>query len=333
MAHDRVPDPQIFVSRRLPDQTESRMSELFSGAQLRTDDRALERDELVARLQDVDVFVPTVTDTVDADVISRAGPRLKLIANFGVGVDHIDLKAAHDRGIIVTNTPGVLTEDTADMTMALILSVVRRMREAGRMLRSGDWAGWAPTSLRGRRIGGKALGIVGMGRIGGAVAARANAFGMSVHYHNRSRMAEAAETALRATWWDDLDAMLPEVDILTIHCPLTEETDGLIDARRLGLMKEDAYLVNTARGEIVDEAALAAALKAGKLAGAGLDVFSDEPNVPEALLALPNVTLQPHMGSATVEGRRAMGDKVVTNIRVWSDGHRPPDQVLEGWAP
>lgn len=331
MSETRPSRPALFVSRRLPDPTETRMAELFD-ARLRDDDRPLSQDELAAGLQDVDVFVPTVTDDVDAKLIAAAGDRLKLIANFGVGVDHIDLKAAHERGILVTNTPGVLTEDTADMAMALMLSVVRRMRSGGRLLRSGEWKGWAPTSLRGHRIGGKKLGIVGMGRIGGAVAARANAFGMSVHYHNRHRMAEAAESALEATWWDDLDAMLPEVDVLTIHCPLTPDTHHLIDARRLGLLKPNAYLINTARGEIVDEAALAEALREGRLAGAGLDVFSNEPDVPQEILDLDNVTLLPHMGSATFEGRQAMGNKVITNIRVWSDGHRPPDQVLEGWT-
>ncbi len=308
------------------------MGELFQ-AVLRLDDAPLSAEAMLDGMKAADVFVPTVTDDVDAALIAAMPDSVRLIANFGVGVDHIDLAAAKKRGILVTNTPGVLTEDTADMAMALMMSTVRRMRAGGRLLRSGQWTGWAPTSLRGHRIGGKALGIVGMGRIGGAVAARANAFGMKVHYHNRSRMPEAAETALNATWWDDLDAMLPEVDVLTIHCPLTPETHGLIDARRLSLMKPEAYVINTARGEIVDEAALAAALRDGKLAGAGLDVFSDEPNVPDEILALDNVTLLPHMGSATIEGRRAMGDKVITNIRVWSDGHRPPDQVLEGWLP
>ncbi|MBB5280521.1 2-hydroxyacid dehydrogenase [Pacificimonas flava] len=323
--------PRLFVTRRLPKKTEARMTDLFD-AQLRDADEPLSADEIAAGMADADVLVPTVTDEIDAALIARAGPRLKLIANFGVGVNHIDLKAAHGAGIMVTNTPGVLTEDTADMTLALILATMRRTGVGERRLRAGDWAGWAPTSLRGTRVGGKKLGIIGMGRIGGAVAKRAQAFGMDVLYHNRHRMPEAAEQALGATWWDDLDAMLAEVDILSIHCPLTAETEGLMDARRLALLPPHAYLINTARGEIVEEGALAAALAGGRLAGAGLDVFADEPNVPQALLDLENVTLLPHMGSATFEGRRAMGDKVITNIRVWADGHRPPDQVLEGWA-
>ncbi len=321
--------PKVFVTRRLPDQNEARMRDLFD-VTLREDDRPLNADEMAAGMQDCDVFVPTVTDQIDAALIARAGPALKLIANFGVGVDHIDLKAAHQAGIAVTNTPGVLTDDTADMTMALLLSVVRRMRPGVRAIREGHWEGWAPTSLRGTRIGGKALGIVGMGRIGRAVAARAQAFGMKVHYHNRHRLPDSVESALGATWWDDLDTMLPEVDVLSLHCPLTAETDRLMDARRLGLLGPHAYVINTARGEIIDEDALVAALAAEKLAGAGLDVFADEPNIPPALMDLDNVTLLPHMGSATFEGRRAMGEKVITNIQVWKDGHRPPDQVLEG---
>ena len=331
MPETRLRRPRLFVTRRLPQATEQRMSDLFD-VELRTGDEPLDAEAMIGGLQSCDVFVPTVTDDVSAALISRAGPDLKLIANFGVGVDHIDLAAAHRAGIMVTNTPGVLTEDTADMTMALLLATVRRMRVGEQRLRSGEWEGWSPTSMRGSRIGGRKLGIVGMGRIGGAVAHRARAFGMDVHYHNRRRMPEAAEAALGATWWDDLDAMLPEVDVLTIHCPLTVETDGLFGPERLSLLPDHAYLINTARGEIVDEAALADALKKGRLAGAGLDVFADEPNVPAALLELENVTLLPHMGSATFEGRRAMGDKVIANIRMWSDGHRPPDQVLEGWA-
>ncbi|MHB9880986.1 2-hydroxyacid dehydrogenase [Pacificimonas sp. ICDLI1SI03] len=331
MPAQRPARPKLFVTRRLPDATESRMNELFE-AVLRDQDTPLSREEMVAGLHDCDVFVPTVTDEIDADLIAAAGDRVKLIANFGVGVDHIDLAAAHARGIPVTNTPGVLTDDTADMTMALLLATVRRMRVGEASLRDGSWSGWAPTSLRGTRIGGKSLGIVGMGRIGRAVALRARTFGMKVHYHNRHRLPDTVEGQLGATWWDDLDAMLPEVDIVSIHCPLTPETDGLFDATRLARLREHVYLINTARGEIVDEAALAAALASGKLAGAGLDVFADEPNVPDALKALDSVTLLPHMGSATFEGRQQMGEKVITNIRAWSDGHRPPDQVLEGWA-
>ncbi|MBV7255609.1 D-glycerate dehydrogenase [Pacificimonas sp. WHA3] len=331
MSEARPARPKVFVTRRLPDVTETRMRELFD-VDLRDADRALSRAEMSAGIADCDVFVPTVSDEIDADVIASAGNRLKLIANFGVGVDHIDLRAAHERSIPVTNTPGVLTDDTADMTMALLLATVRRMRAGETSLREGSWDGWSPTSLRGTRIGGKALGIVGMGRIGRAVAARARAFGMDVHYHNRRRLPDGVESAYGATWWDDLDSMLPEVDVLSIHCPLTPDTDGLFDAKRLSKLGSHVYLINTARGEIIDEAALAEALAAGRLAGAGLDVFADEPRVPEALKSLDNVTLLPHMGSATFEGRRQMGDKVITNIRAWSDGHRPPDQVLEGWA-
>lgn len=307
------------------------MRELFD-ADLRDEDSPLSADNVVSGATGADVLVPTVTDDIDAALIERLPGSVKLIANFGVGVDHIDLAAAKARSIYVTNTPGVLTEDTADMTMALLLSTVRRMRTGIRALREGRWDGWAPTSLRGTRIGGKALGIVGMGRIGRAVAARAKAFGMQVHYHNRYRLPAPVEEQLGATWWDDLDTMLPEVDVVSIHCPLTPETDGLFDEKRLSRMRAHAYLINTARGEIIDETALVAALESEALAGAGLDVFADEPNVPDALLALDAVTLLPHMGSATFEGRRAMGDKVVTNIRVWADGHRPPDQVLDGWV-
>ena len=329
MSETRPKRPTVFVTRHLPEPVEARMRELFD-VTISPDDRQMSGDEIAAAAKDVDVLVPTVTDDIGADVIDALAD-LKLIANFGVGVDHINLDAAAKRGVIVTNTPGVLTEDTADMTLALLLSTVRRMRVGSQRLRKGEWSGWSPTAMRGTRIGGKALGIVGMGRIGSAVARRAQAFGMAVHYSNRHRMPEAVENMLGATWWDDLDAMLADVDVVSIHCPLTAETDGLFDAARLRRMKEGAYLINTARGEIVDETALIAALADGHLAGAGLDVFADEPNVPQALLDMHQVTLLPHMGSATFEGRQAMGAKVITNIRVWSDGHRPPDQVLEGF--
>jgi glyoxylate reductase len=278
-----------------------------------------------------DVLVPTVTDRIDADLIDQAGDRLKLIANFGAGVDHIDLAAARARDIIVTNTPGVLTQDTADMTMALILSVPRRMAEGDTLMRSGAWRGWSPGGMLGHRIGGKALGIVGMGRIGQAVAARARAFGLTIHYHNRHRLPEVLEAQLGATFHADLDAMLRIADIVSINAPHTPQTEHLIDARRLALLRPHVYLINTSRGEIVDEAALIDALEQGRIAGAGLDVYEREPVVDPRLLALSNVVLLPHMGSATVEGRAATGDKVIANIRVWADGHRPPDQVLEGW--
>jgi lactate dehydrogenase-like 2-hydroxyacid dehydrogenase len=278
-----------------------------------------------------DVLVPTVTDRIDAELIEGAGERLKLIANFRAGIDHIDLAAARARDIIVTNTPGVLTEDTADMTMALILSVPRRLAEGEKLMRSGEWKGWSPGGMLGHRIGGKALGIVGMGRIGQAVAARARAFGLGVHYHNRHRLPDIVEAQLGATWHADLDEMLRRVDIVSINAPHTPQTEYLIDARRLALLRPHVYLINTSRGEIVDEMALIEALEAGRLAGAGLDVYENEPRVDPRLLALPNVVLLPHMGSATVEGRAATGEKVIANIRTSADGHRRPDQVLEGW--
>ncbi len=307
-----------------------RMATLFD-TQLNRDDVAMTRDELVAAIQTADVLVPTVTDTIDADLIEAAGERLKLIANFGNGVDHIDLKAARARGILVTNTPGVLTEDTADMTMALILSVPRRLAEGEKLARSGQWSGWSPGGMLGHRIGGKTLGIVGMGRIGQAVALRARAFGLAVHYHNRHRLPEPLEAELGATWHADLDEMLSGSDFVTIHTPHTDQTEQLIDARRLALFKPQAYLINTSRGSAIDEDALIDALEAGRIAGAGLDVFAHEPQIDARLLALPNVVLLPHMGSATYEARSATGERVIANIQHWADGHRPPDQVLEGW--
>lgn len=307
------------------------MAELFK-VTLNADDVALDAPALQAAAAATTVLVPTVTDEIDAAVIGAAGPQLKLIANFGAGVDHIDLAAARARGIVVTNTPGVLTDDTAEMVLALILAVSRRTGEGEKLLRAGGWTGWAPTGMLGHRVRGKALGIVGMGRIGQAVATRARAFGMAVHYHNRHRLPLAAEQELGATWAPDLHAMLGAVDIVSLNCPHTPATHRLIDAAALSRMKPDAYLINCARGEIVDEAALAAALASGALAGAGLDVYAEEPRITPALLDLPGVVLLPHMGSATFEGRQAMGDKVIANIRAWSDGHRPPDQVLEGWV-
>ena len=323
--------PKVIVTRRLPEAVEARMSELFD-VELNADDAPFDRARMADALARADVLVPTVVDHLDAALVGGAGPRLKLIANFGVGIEHIDLHAARMKGIIVTNTPGVLTDDTADMVMALILAVPRRLSEGEKWLRAGSWNGWKPTGERGHRVGGKALGIVGMGRIGQAVAERARGFKLAVHYHNRRRLPSTVEKALGATWWEDLDAMLGAVDIVSINCPATPETHHLFDAARLSRLQRHAYLINTARGEIVDEAALAAALSDGRLAGAGLDVFEHEPAVHPALLETRNTVLLPHMGSATFEGRRAMGDKVITNIRVWADGHRPPDQVLEGWA-
>jgi glyoxylate reductase len=306
------------------------MAELFD-AVLNADDRPMDRATLGAAMADADVFVPTVTDRIDAELIAAAPDRLRLIANYGAGFGHIDLKAARERGITVTNTPGVLTEDTADMAMALILAAPRRLIEGDKLVRSGQWTGWRPTGMRGHRIGGKKLGILGMGRIGQAVAQRARAFGLTIHYHNRHRIPEVAEAQLGATWHADLDTMLRAVDILTIHTPHSDSTGGLIDARRLDLLGPQGWLINTARGEIVDPEDLVAALTGGRIAGAGLDVYVNEPAVDPRLIALDNVVLLPHLGSATFEGREAMGLKVIANIRSWVDGHRPPDQVLEGW--
>lgn len=322
--------PRVAVTRELPDAIAARMGELFD-ASLNQSDAALDRAALAAAMADCDVLVPTVTDTIDAELIAGAGERLKLIANFGAGVNHIDLKAARARGIVVTNTPGVLTEDTADMVMALIVSVTRRLAEGEKLVRSGQWKGWSPGGMLGHRIGGKKLGIVGMGRIGQAVARRARAFGLSIHYHNRHRLPEVVEAEFGATWHADLDAMLGAIDILTIHTPLNDDSRDLIDARRIGLLGPQVYLINASRGGIVDEEALVDALEAGRLAGAGLDVWRFEPRIDPRLLALPNVVMTPHMGSATFEGRQATGEKVIANIRFWADGHRPPDQVLEGW--
>ena len=318
---------RVTVSRRLPQAVETRMAELFD-VELNFADAPLSREGLAALMADADVFVPTVTDDIDAELIGVAGERLKLIANFGTGVDHIDLSAARAKGITVTNTPGVLTDDTADLVMALILSVPRRLSEGEKLVRAGKWAGWSPTAMLGHRISGKRLGIVGMGRIGQAVAARARAFGLSIHYHNRHRLPKVVEEALEATWWPTVDAMLERVDIVSLNCPETAETHHLINADRLRLMQPHAYLINAARGALVDEEALVAALSTGGIAGAGLDVFEHEPAVSPKLLKLPNVVLLPHLGSATFEGRQAMGEKVITNIRVFADGPRPPDQVL-----
>jgi lactate dehydrogenase-like 2-hydroxyacid dehydrogenase len=321
----------VIVTRELPDAVMDRMEQLFDTRNNRGD-TAMTRDELAAAMADCDVLVPTVTDQIDADLIAGAGERLKLIANFGAGVNHIDLRAARTRGIIVTNTPGVLTEDTADMTMALIVSVPRRLAEGEKLVRSGQWKGWSPGGMLGHRIGGKALGIIGMGRIGQAVALRARAFGLSIHYHNRHRLPAVLEAQLAATWHESLDEMLAAIDILTIHTPRNADSENLIDARRIALLRPHVYLINASRGGIVDEEALVIALENGRLAGAGLDVWQHEPEIDPRLLALPNVVMTPHMGSATFEGRMATGDKVIANIRMWADGHRPFDQVLEGWA-
>ena len=305
------------------------MSELYE-AVLNTDDTPMTREELVAAMQDCDVLVPTVTDTIDAEMIAGAGDRLRLIANFGAGVEHIDLAAAAERKILVTNTPGVFTDDTADIAMAGIIGVPRRIREGTALVRRGEWTGWAPSGLLGRKLAGKVLGIIGMGRIGQAVAHRARAFGLEIAYTNRKRLPEAIERMLGARYVENVEDLVAEADILTLHCPLTDETRGLIDARLIALMKDGSSIINTARGELIDQEALIEALYAGKLAGAGLDVYPDEPHVDERLLKHPNVMTLPHIGSATVEGREASGEKVIANIRFWADGHRPPDQVLTG---
>ncbi|MGK9237173.1 D-glycerate dehydrogenase [Inquilinus limosus] len=320
--------PLVIVTRKLPDVIETRMMELFE-TRLNHDDVAMDREQLVAAMREADVLVPTVTDRIDADLLARSGPQLKLIASFGTGVDHIDLSAAKARGLTVTNTPGVLTEDTADMTMALILAVARRLAEGERLVRAGQWTGWSPTGMLGARLGGKRLGIIGMGRIGQAVARRARAFGLSVHYHNRNRVHPEVEAELDATYWPSLDQMLSRMDIVSVNCPRTPATYHLLSPRRLKLMRRDALIVNTSRGEVIDEDALAQMLKQGELGGAGLDVFEREPNVNPKLLKLPNVVLLPHMGSATLEGRIDMGQKVIVNIRSFVDGHVPPDRVLE----
>ena len=324
-----VKKPLVIVTRKLPEAIETRMMELFN-TRLNTDDHPMSQAELIEAVKTADVLVPTVTDRVDGRILAHANPNLRLIANFGTGVDHIDLAAARQRGITVTNTPGVLTEDTADMTIALILATSRRLAEGERVIRTSEWGGWSPTWLLGRRIWGKRLGIIGMGRIGTAVARRARAFGMSIHYHNRNRVAEEVEQELEATYWESLDQMLARMDIISVNCPHTPATYHLLSARRLKLLQKQAILVNTARGEVIDENALTRMLVAGELAGAGLDVFEHEPAVNPKLVALDNVVLLPHMGSATIEGRLDMGEKVIINIKTFADGHRPPDRVIEG---
>jgi glyoxylate reductase len=322
--------PLVIVTRRLPDVVETRMRELFD-ARLNLDDKPMDSGELAEAVRTADVLVPTVTDEIDASVLAQAGENLKLIANFGNGVDNIDVAVALSRGITVTNTPGVLTEDTADMTMALILAVARRIAEGARIVPEDEWGGWSPTWMLGRRITGKRLGIVGMGRIGQALARRAKAFGLSIHYHNRRRVLPRTEEELEATYWESLDQMLARMDIVSVNCPHTPATYHLLSARRLKLLKPEAYVVNTARGEIIDETALARLIEAGDIAGAGLDVFEHEPAVNPRLVRLAKqgkVVLLPHMGSATVEGRVDMGEKVIVNIKTFLDGHRPPDRVL-----
>ncbi|MEP1586871.1 MAG: D-glycerate dehydrogenase [Tateyamaria sp.] len=324
MSKDRV---SVVVTRRLPAAVEARLSELFD-VTLRDNDDAMSRNEIVEAMKTADVLVPTITDTIDAAMIGQAGDRLKLIAHYGAGVDNIDVATARQRGILVSNTPGVLTEDTADMSMGLILAVTRRLPEGLAAMQAGQWDGWSPTAFLGGRIAGRRLGILGMGRIGRAVARRAAAFGMQVHYHNRRRLRTEVEDELNATWWESLDQMVARVDVLSINCPHTPTTFHLMNARRLKLMKPDAVIVNTSRGEVIDENALTRMLRAGEIAGAGLDVYEHGTEVNPQLRELPNVVLLPHMGSATRESRVEMGEKVIINIKTFADGHRPPDQVV-----
>ncbi|SFB12698.1 glyoxylate reductase [Poseidonocella pacifica] len=317
----------VVVTRRLPEVVETRMTELFD-VSLRDDDVPMTRSALIEAMKTCDVLVPTITDQIDAAMISGAGDRLKLIANYGSGVDHIDVATARQRGILVSNTPGVVTEDTADMTMALILAVTRRIPEGLALMQGGSWTGWAPTALMGGRVGGRRLGILGLGRIGQAVARRAKAFGMQIHYHNRRRLRPEIETELEATYWESLDQMIARMDIVSVNCPHTPSTFHLLNARRLRLMKPSAVVVNTSRGEVIDENALVRLLRDGGIAGAGLDVFERGAEINPGLRELGNVVLLPHMGSATREGRIEMGEKVLLNIKTFADGHRPPDQVI-----
>ncbi|WP_298560992.1 D-glycerate dehydrogenase [uncultured Aliiroseovarius sp.] len=319
----------VVVTRRLPEVVETRMMELFD-VELRDDDKPMSQAELADAMKRCDVLVPTINDRIDANMLAGAGERLRLIANYGAGVDHIDVGSARQRGILVSNTPGVSADDTADMAIALILAVTRRFPEGIRTMASGEWEGWSPTAMLGRRIQGRRVGILGMGRIGQAVAARARAFGMQVHYHNRKRLHPQIEEQFEATYWESLDQMVARMDILSINCPHTPSTFHLMNARRLKLMKPDAVIVNTSRGEVIDENALTRMLRAGEIAGAGLDVYEHGNEINPRLRDLPNVVALPHMGSATVEGRIEMGEKVLINIKTFADGHRPPDQVVPG---
>ncbi|RVV97517.1 D-glycerate dehydrogenase [Mesobaculum littorinae] len=321
--------PSVVVTRRLPPPVEQRLAELFD-VRLRDTDAPMTRAELAQAMRDAEVLVPSVTDRIDAALLARAGDALRLIAQYGAGVDNIDVRSARSRGILVANTPGVVTDDTADMTMALILAVTRRIPEGLATMQAGRWDGWAPTAFLGGRISGRRLGILGMGRIGQAVACRARAFGMQIHYHNRSRLRPEVETPLEATYWESLDAMIARMDILSINCPHTPETFHLLNARRLKMVKRNAVIVNTSRGEVIDENALVRGLAAGEIAGAGLDVYEQGQTLNPRLRDLPNVVLLPHMGSATLEGRIEQGEKVIINIKTYADGHRPPDLVIPG---
>ncbi|WP_227267640.1 2-hydroxyacid dehydrogenase [Roseobacter weihaiensis] len=321
------PKLSVVVTRRLPEEVETRLCELFD-AKLRGEDTPMSRGELAEAMKSADVLVPTIADDIDSTLIAQAGDRLKLIANYGAGIDHIDVATARQRGILVSNTPGVLTDDTADMTMALMLSVLRRIPEGLAVMQEDTWEGWAPTAFLGGRVGGRRLGILGMGRIGQAVARRAAAFGMQVHYHNRRRLRPEIEAELQATYWESLDQMVARMDVISVNCPATPSTFHLMNARRLKLMKPQAVIVNTSRGEVIDENALTRLLRSGDIAGAGLDVYERGTQINPRLRELHNVVLLPHMGSATREGRVEMGEKVIINIKTFDDGHRPPDQVV-----
>ena len=322
-----APRLSVVVTRRLPEAVETRMKELFN-VELNESDARMSRDEIVAAMQRADVLVPCVTDHIDANMLASAGEKLKLIANYGAGVDHVDVASARQRGILVSNTPGVVTDDTADMAMALILAVTRRIPEGLSVMQAGNWKGWSPTAFMGGRIGGKRLGILGMGRIGQALAKRARAFGMQIHYHNRKRLRPETEAEFEATYWESLDQMVTRMDVISVNCPHTPSTFHLLNARRLKMFKPSAVVVNTSRGEVIDENALTRKLRAGEIAGAGLDVFEHGHEINPRLRELSNVVLLPHMGSATVEGRVEMGEKVIINIKTFADGHRPPDQVV-----
>jgi len=319
--------PLVIVTRRLPELVEARMMELFN-TRLSVDDKPYSKKQLIEVVKEADILVPTVTDKIDNEVLGNASSKLKLIANFGNGIDHINIEIAQKKKIIVTNTPGVLTEDTADMVMGLLLAVPRKIIEGEHLIRSGTWKGWSPTHMMGRRIWGKRLGIIGMGSIGQAVARRAIGFGVNIHYHNRNRLPDIIEDAHQATFWEDLDQMLPKMDIISINCPSTPETYHLLSRARLSILQPHAYIINTSRGKVLDEESLAELLSEGKIAGAGLDVFEREPSVSKVLLGAPNTVLLPHMGSATVEARIEMGEKVIVNIQTLLNGHRPPDRII-----
>ena len=319
--------PLVIVTRRLPELVEARMMELFN-TRLSVNDKPYSKKQLIEVVKEADILVPTVTDKIDNEVLGNASSKLKLIANFGNGIDHINIEIAQKKKIIVTNTPGVLTEDTADMVMGLLLAVPRKIIEGEHLIRSGTWKGWSPTHMMGRRIWGKRLGIIGMGSIGQAVARRAIGFGINIHYHNRNRLPDIIEDAHQATFWEGLDQMLPKMDIISINCPSTPETYHLLSRARLSILQPHAYIINTSRGKVLDEEALAELLSEGKIAGAGLDVFEREPSVSKVLLGAPNTVLLPHMGSATVEARIEMGEKVIVNIQTLLNGHRPPDRII-----